>query len=140
MVARFIIVLILITALTSCLKKNSDENLFVEPAVTEETSYTAMENVSQDEEIQAQPGQKKSVSVESAVTQVSQAEKPSTQDIQRALKNADLYEGKIDGISGPKTRKAIKDFQFQKGLKVDGKVGPETWKKLKEYLNKKARR
>ncbi|MBP1693332.1 MAG: peptidoglycan-binding protein [Chloroflexi bacterium] len=30
----------------------------------------------------------------------------------------------VDGKIGPKTRKAIQDFQRQKGLKVDGSVGP----------------
>ena len=133
MVARFIMVFILTMVLTGCLKKNSEESLYMEPAVTEETPGAVMENVDQDEEMQAQSGQKKRVSVEPAVTQGSEAEKPSMQDIQQALKNADLYEGKIDGISGPKTRKAIEDFQSQKGLKADGKVGPKTWQKLKEY-------
>ena len=139
MVVRLIIVFILMTALTGCLKKNSDESLSMEPAITEETPGAVMENISQDEEMQAQPAQKKRVSVEPAVTQASEAEKPSMQDIQQALKNSNLYEGKVDGISGPKTRKAIEDFQSQKGLKADGKVGPKTWQKLKEYLNKKAK-
>ena len=137
MVARFVIVLILITALTDCLKKESDESLYMEPAVTEDASEIAMENISQDEGIGLQSA-KKSVSVEPAVTQTAEAEKPSMRDIQQALKNADLYEGNIDGISGPKTKKAVEDFQSQVGLKVDGKVGPKTWQKLKEYLNKKA--
>ncbi|MCX5687096.1 MAG: peptidoglycan-binding domain-containing protein [Candidatus Omnitrophica bacterium] len=63
-------------------------------------------------------------------------EKPSVQDIQQALKNANLYEGNIDGVIGPNTRKAIEAFQSQSGLKADGKVGPKTWQKLKEYLVK----
>ncbi|MCX5693127.1 MAG: peptidoglycan-binding domain-containing protein [Candidatus Omnitrophica bacterium] len=126
MVMRFVIVFILMTALTGCLKKNSDESLSMEPAVTEETSVAAMENISQ------------SVSVEPAVTQMAEVEKPSVQDIQQALKNSNFYEGNIDGISGPKTRKAIEAFQSKIGLKADGKVGPKTWQKLKEYLNKKA--
>jgi len=139
MVMRFVIVFILMTALTGCLKKNSDESLSMEPAVTEEAPGAIMENISQDEEMQAEPGREKIVSVEPAAGQASEVEKPSMQDIQQALKNANLYEGRIDGISGPKTRKAIEDFQSRKGLKADGKVGPKTWQKLKEYLNKKAK-
>ena len=54
--------------------------------------------------------------------------------IQRALKKADLYHGAIDGIIGPKSKKAIKEFQRSHGLVIDGKVGPKTWSKLKEYL------
>jgi len=63
------------------------------------------------------------------------ATKPSVEEIQRALKGAGLYQGKIDGILGSKTKKAIVDFQTQNNLKPDGKVGPKTWDKLKAYLN-----
>ncbi|MDD5136823.1 MAG: peptidoglycan-binding domain-containing protein [Candidatus Omnitrophica bacterium] len=55
-------------------------------------------------------------------------------DIQTALKNAGLYTGAIDGKLGPKTKKAIEDFQRSNGLKVDGKVGPKTWAELEKYL------
>ena len=55
-------------------------------------------------------------------------------DIQRALKNAGFYTGAIDGKIGPKTKKAIEEFQKTKGLKVDGKVGPKTWEELEKYL------
>ena len=122
---RIVMILVLVFALTGCLKKTADENVSVEPAVTEEAPAVAT-NVTQES----------SVSVESA--KAVSAEKPSFQDIQQALANAKFYEGKIDGISGPKTRKAIESFQSQNGLKADGKVGLKTWQKLKEYLNKKA--
>src|SRR3989338_10982960 len=55
---------------------------------------------------------------------------PTNEDIQKALKNANLYMGKIDGEIGPKTKKAIRTFQEQNGLKADGKVGSKTWAKL----------
>ncbi len=32
----------------------------------------------------------------------------------------------VDGISGPKTRSAVRTFQSQRGLSVDGIVGPQT--------------
>jgi len=54
--------------------------------------------------------------------------------IQEALRLAGFYEGEIDGKIGPKTRKAIRDFQAAKGLKVDGIVGPITWKELEKIL------
>ena len=57
-----------------------------------------------------------------------------TKDIQLALKNAGFDVGTIDGKLGPKTKKAIEDFQRSKGLKVDGKVGPKTWAELEKYL------
>jgi peptidoglycan hydrolase-like protein with peptidoglycan-binding domain len=63
-------------------------------------------------------------------------EEPSVKEMQQALKNAGLYQGKVDGVLGPKTQKAIEDFQAQNGLVIDGKVGPKTWGKLKDYLTK----
>ncbi len=56
------------------------------------------------------------------------------QQIQTALKNAGLYQGNIDGKLGPKTKKAIEQFQTNNGLKADGKVGPKTWTALQQYL------
>lgn len=47
-------------------------------------------------------------------------------EIQTALKNLNFYKGKIDGISGPLTDMAIKNFQKSKGLVVDGIVGTKT--------------
>lgn len=56
-------------------------------------------------------------------------------DIQQALKNAGYYDGKIDGIKGKGTKKAIKDFQKANGLKADGVVGRKTWDLLDKYLS-----
>lgn len=61
--------------------------------------------------------------------------RPTVEEIQKALKAADLYQGKIDGVLGAKTKKAITDFQTQNNLKPDGKVGPKTWEKLRAHLN-----
>ena len=55
-------------------------------------------------------------------------------DVQAALKNAGFYAGSVDGKMGPKTKKAIEEFQKAKGLKADGKVGPKTWAELEKYL------
>jgi len=64
--------------------------------------------------------------------------KPTSQQIQQALKNAGLYEGDVDGKIGPKSKKAIQDFQTQNNLKADGKVGPKTWQKLQPFLSMSA--
>lgn len=45
-------------------------------------------------------------------------------DIQQALAGLKLYDGTIDGISGPKTRAAIEKFQMQAGLEPTGKIDP----------------
>lgn len=63
------------------------------------------------------------------------SQQPSMKDIQKALTNCRLYEGKIDGKVGPRTKKAIEAFQKQNNLSADGRVGPKTWEKLKVYLN-----
>ncbi|MCC6759031.1 MAG: peptidoglycan-binding protein [Candidatus Omnitrophica bacterium] len=61
-------------------------------------------------------------------------DKPTNKDIQQALKNAGVYSGPVDGSLGPKSKKAIREFQTNNGLNADGKVGPRTWKKLATYL------
>lgn len=60
--------------------------------------------------------------------------KPTGMEIQTALKNAGFYAGSIDGKIGPKSKKAIEDFQTANGLKADGKVGPKTWEALSKHL------
>jgi peptidoglycan hydrolase-like protein with peptidoglycan-binding domain len=64
--------------------------------------------------------------------------KPSPMDIQTALKNAGYYSGSVDGKIGPKSKKAIEDFQKANGLTADGKVGPKTWAALSKYLTAQA--
>ena len=59
--------------------------------------------------------------------------KPTSREIQQALKNAGFYQGVIDGKVGPKTRDAIKEFQRVHGLTDDGVVGKQTWAKLHPY-------
>lgn len=53
--------------------------------------------------------------------------------IQKALKDAGYYEGKIDGRFGPKSKAAVKKFQKAQGLVVDGKVGSRTWASLRKF-------
>ncbi len=68
------------------------------------------------------------------LTNPEMADKPTNKNIQQALKNAGVYDGPIDGNIGPKSKKAIRDFQTQSGLSADGKVGPRTWRKLSTHL------
>ena len=50
--------------------------------------------------------------------------------LQTELKNQGYYSGKIDGIYGNGTVKAVKAFQRKNGLKADGIAGPRTQEKL----------
>lgn len=59
-----------------------------------------------------------------------------SKNIQIALKNSGFYSGLVDGKIGKETKKAIRAFQEENGLKVDGIVGKETWVKLSKYLTK----
>ena len=46
--------------------------------------------------------------------------------LQAGLQSLDLYQGYVDGIKGPLTRRAISSFQRRHGLTVDGIAGPQT--------------
>ena len=48
--------------------------------------------------------------------------------LQAYLKSKGYYTGKVDGIAGSLTEKAIKAFQKAKGLSQDGICGTNTWK------------
>jgi peptidoglycan hydrolase-like protein with peptidoglycan-binding domain len=61
--------------------------------------------------------------------------KPTTREMQQALKNAGFYQGAVDGKRGPLTKEAIREFQRVNGLKVDGVVGKQTWSKLSAYAD-----
>jgi peptidoglycan hydrolase-like protein with peptidoglycan-binding domain len=56
------------------------------------------------------------------------------EDVQKALKNAGFYSGKIDGKAGAGTKTAIVAFQKSHHLAADGVLGKKTWKLLKSYL------
>ncbi|MBR0105560.1 MAG: spore cortex-lytic enzyme [Firmicutes bacterium] len=51
-------------------------------------------------------------------------------EIQERLSKLDLYNGAIDGIYGPATAQAVRDFQRQKGLTIDGIAGNMTLEAL----------
>jgi len=51
-------------------------------------------------------------------------------ECQTRLKNWGYYDGPVDGIYGPSTFQAVKNFQRKNGLPVDGIVGAQTWSAL----------
>jgi peptidoglycan hydrolase-like protein with peptidoglycan-binding domain len=59
----------------------------------------------------------------------------SGRELQKALKAAGVYEGKVDGKVGAMTKAAVVEFQKAHSLSADGIVGQKTWNELKVYLN-----
>lgn len=54
--------------------------------------------------------------------------------LQRDLGQLNYYESPVDGVSGPATVAAIKDFQRANGLPVDGVAGPNTMAKINQQM------
>jgi len=50
--------------------------------------------------------------------------------VQQALKDKGHDPGTIDGVMGPKTRSALRDFQKKEGIKDTGRLDQETMSKL----------
>jgi peptidoglycan hydrolase-like protein with peptidoglycan-binding domain len=50
--------------------------------------------------------------------------------VQQALKDKGHDPGTVDGVMGPKTRGALKDFQKKEGIKDTGRLDQETMTKL----------
>ena len=79
---------------------------------------------------QAESAQPTDVSPSGPIVRV----KVKAEKIQRALKNAGVYTGPVDGKIGPGTKEAIVEFQKSHGLKADGVLGKKTWEELKVFL------
>jgi len=54
----------------------------------------------------------------------------SVKSVQEALKDKGHDPGPIDGLMGPRTSQALKDFQKAEGLKVTGQLDNQTREKL----------
>lgn len=60
---------------------------------------------------------------------------PRVREVQSVLKQMGYYKGSVDGIYGPQTEVAVRNFQKSRGLAVDGIVGENTYKALERYLS-----
>jgi peptidoglycan hydrolase-like protein with peptidoglycan-binding domain len=143
---NLVLVLVVVFALTTfigCNKKKKEEAADLNGVATENVVSVTDQNADTSNSVpvvveNASAGASTDVT-EPAMAPASAkdvAGKPTPKEIQQALKNAGLYDGKVDGHVGPKTKKAIEAFQTQNGLKADGKVGRKTWNALSVYLNK----
>jgi murein DD-endopeptidase MepM/ murein hydrolase activator NlpD len=73
------------------------------------------------------------VLVAAAVIPQASASDPSVAALQVGLHTRGLYNGPIDGITGPATQKAIRRLQAHARLTVDGIVGPKTRRALGHF-------
>ena len=51
-------------------------------------------------------------------------------EVQRHLAQLDLYHDQIDGIPGPNTERAVKEFQHSVSITIDARIGPEVIRNL----------
>ncbi|MFA5004624.1 MAG: peptidoglycan-binding domain-containing protein [Candidatus Omnitrophota bacterium] len=132
-----ILVVLVAAAIAGCGKKQEVEDM--QPITMDSLStMTAVSQVSPDlkaQETKAISPVTPAVTRELGVLPPPGPYKPTAQEIQSALQHAGYYAGAIDGKIGPKSKKAIEEFQAANGLKVDGKVGPKTWEVLSRHLN-----
>lgn len=59
--------------------------------------------------------------------------------VQKALSKLGFDPGKIDGVDGPNTQKAVRAFQAHASIGIDGKIGPQTRKALADELGAKSK-
>ena len=131
----FVSVVIMFASLSGCAKQQDAEDL--QPVTLESlsTSSSQAQVMPQDVNMPAVTAPAAVASKELVPLPPQGPYKPTDIEIQTALKNAGFYAGSIDGKIGPKSKKAIEDFQSANGLKADGKVGSKTWEALGKYLN-----
>jgi peptidoglycan hydrolase-like protein with peptidoglycan-binding domain len=60
-----------------------------------------------------------------AVPVLSQS-RDTVRDAQQALKDKGYDPGPVDGINGPLTRAAVRNYQQKENLDADGRLGPKT--------------
>jgi len=139
------IVLFVLTILISGCTTTSHRNDSLDTQIQDfQTEIAALKNELQqkneqisslENQIQNLPAQEITDSEETSAEKSSAAVSLSPKKIQTALKNAGFYNGKVDGKIGRQTKKAIKNFQREKGLTADGVAGKATCQKLKKYLD-----
>ena len=140
---NLLLILVVVFSLTSfigCNKKKKEEAADLNGVMTENVVSVTDNSTSNADMSNSVPVVVENTTASTTSTEVTEpvmasgpvdaSGKPSNKQIQQALKNAGLYDGKIDGTIGPKTKKAIEAFQTQNGLKADGKVGKKTWKAM----------
>jgi peptidoglycan hydrolase-like protein with peptidoglycan-binding domain len=79
---------------------------------------------------QAPPQAEGDRAVQEASPQEQGSQNEQVRSAQQALQQKGHYSGAIDGIAGPQTEAAVREFQEIQGLEVTGKLDDETLKRL----------
>lgn len=133
MVVRIALLVFLVFSLIGCATGSKKQPVQMQPVVSEKPAraYQQKEYLWDREDSWVSDSHEKTVKKSPVVkTDIHLSPK----QIQRALKNANFYQGPIDGKIGSKTKEAIIKFQKANGLKADGIAGKRTLAALNEYL------
>jgi murein L,D-transpeptidase YcbB/YkuD len=133
-----VLILALSISLAACSKKQESLEEMQQPMSPEDLNRIKVESQAVEANITKSAAALKNaplVEVKPEVLLPSGPFKPSSREIQTALKNAGFYAGAVDGKIGPMSKRAIEDFQKANNLQADGKVGPKTWAVLSVFLN-----
>src|SRR5215207_9957432 len=60
---------------------------------------------------------------------------PAVKRLQRQLRAAGRSPGKVDGLYGPRTARAVRRVQASRGIRADGVAGPRTRELLARLVN-----
>jgi len=97
-------------------------------AALKQETRVAKATIENSRENEKMPTVEKTPASESVVK--SGATREDTRSAQETLKAKGLYEGEVDGIVGPKTRQALREYQKSEGLAVTGRLDAPTALKL----------
>lgn len=79
----------------------------------------------------AKPGAAQSDAAKGAAKgQAAAGNKQQLRAVQEVLKERGMYEGEVDGIMGPKTQAALREFQKKEGLQETGRLDQQTMARL----------
>ena len=103
------------------------------PATSTQTGPEAQQQATPGTQQQATPGTQQEAT-EGAQQQTAPVRLSRTQveQVQKQLKSAGVYQGRIDGKMGRETKEALKDFQQKNGLQSTGTLDQQTMAALQQ--------
>jgi len=100
------------------------------PALAQQQNPPSNSAGTQQQQTQNQPKQSQQRQNERSATAPMQVSKSQVRNMQQKLDKKGYHSGREDGIIGPETTTALRDFQKKSGLQVTGKVDRQTLRAL----------